>query len=555
MNIIDAVQGTQEWHAHRAHHFNASDAPAMMGLSPYKTRSELLREMATGITPEIDPATQRRFDDGHRFEALARPLAENILGEELFPVVGHEGKLSASFDGLTMDGSVCFEHKTINAAYREAIATGGKLPDALLVQIEQQLWVSQAERCLFMASKWTPDGELVEEVHCMVESDPALLNEVIKGWDQFQHDLENYRHEEVIAAPVAATIEALPALFVQVEGKVLATNLDAFKLAAQTFIDGIKTELVNDQDFADADKMVKFLKDGEERLALAKQQALAQTASIDELFRTVDAISEQMRSKRLALDKLVKAEKINRKAAIISDARQALDAHVAKLNERIGGLWMPTFNDGGFAEAIAGMKSLDSMRDKVSTALANAKIEANAIADTIEANRKSLTTHGAAGRDWIVLFPDFPQVCTKSIEDFHNLVTARVAQDVQRQEAEREKIRQEEAAKLTANNQTQFEDQRGNAQTYTCEQPDTSHLRQNGDGQQSVHADAREMPATEVASTPPIQVHLADAAMITEFLALQSCSPAAKKEMRAVLERWETYRCKMMSARGLAAAA
>lgn len=35
--------------AHRAQHHNASEAPAMMGCSPYKTRAQLVREMATGI--------------------------------------------------------------------------------------------------------------------------------------------------------------------------------------------------------------------------------------------------------------------------------------------------------------------------------------------------------------------------------------------------------------------------------------------------------------------------------------------------------------------------
>jgi predicted phage-related endonuclease len=65
------IQGTPEWHAFRAAHFPASEAPAMLGVSPYKTRNQLLQEKATGITAEVDAATQRRFDDGHRFEALA----------------------------------------------------------------------------------------------------------------------------------------------------------------------------------------------------------------------------------------------------------------------------------------------------------------------------------------------------------------------------------------------------------------------------------------------------------------------------------------------------
>ena len=92
MKVLNLTQGTPEWHAHRRQHFNASDAPAMMGCSPYKTRGELLREMHTGVAAEVNGATQRLFDDGHRAEALARPLAEKIIGEDLYPLVGSRGR-------------------------------------------------------------------------------------------------------------------------------------------------------------------------------------------------------------------------------------------------------------------------------------------------------------------------------------------------------------------------------------------------------------------------------------------------------------------------------
>lgn len=448
MKIFNAQQGTPEWLTHRMTHFNASDAPAMMGLSPYKTRQQLMAEMAEmpGFgAPEIDASTQSRFDDGHRFERLARKVAEEMIGQDLYPVTGYEGKLSASFDGLTLDQSICFEHKTFNSAYRDAINNGTDLPAALKIQIEQQLMISGATRCLFMASKWDDEDFLIEEVHCLIESDLKLRKAILQGWTQFAIDLESYQHIPAEIKPVAATIEALPVLFVQVEGKVLATNLDAFKAAAQTFIDGIKTELVDDQDFADADKMVKFLKDGEEKLALAKSQALAQTASIDELFRAVDSISEQMRSKRLALDKLVKAEKDNRRAEIMLDASAALRTHINKLNERLGDTrWMPNIN-GNFVEATKGLKTLDSMRDKVSVALANAKIEANDTADLIERNRKVMESNEH-------LVPDFASVCTKRADDFDALLALRIQQEAIRKSAE-------EAARLTEDNQTQFEHQ------------------------------------------------------------------------------------------------
>ena len=448
MNIMEEAQGSPAWHTHRASHFNASDAPAMLGLSPYKTRSELLRELATGHTPEIDPATQRRFDDGHRFEALARPVAERILGEELFPVVGYEGKLSASFDGLTMDGSVCFEHKTLNAAYRKAIEDGSPLPDALLVQIEQQLWVAQAERCLFMASKWSPDGELIEEVHCMVASDPDLLATVLKGWDQFQHDLENYQHEEVKVAPVAAPIEALPALAVTVSGSISLThNLERFGQRLSAFVGGLKIKPETDQDFADLDAAVKVLKEAEAALDAAESNALAQTTTIADMCNLVAMYRKTARDNRLMFEKIVKQEKENRKTAILNDAAVAIAAHVNKLNARIGGNWMPVnlVSAARFAESIKGMKSLDAMRDKVSTALAQAKIEANEIADRIEENRKVMEQLCDQ-----ILFPDFAQACTKQTDDFAALVAMRVSQDEQRKEAERVAAEAKTAAAVAA---------------------------------------------------------------------------------------------------------
>ena len=138
------VQGSEAWHAYRATHFNASDAPAMLGISPYKTRTQLLHELHTGLAPEVDAATQSRFDAGHAAEAAARPIAEQEVGEDLYPVVGSEGKLSASFDGLTMDGRIVWEHKLMNVDLADSLSRG-IIPDSYRPQLEQQLMVSGAD--------------------------------------------------------------------------------------------------------------------------------------------------------------------------------------------------------------------------------------------------------------------------------------------------------------------------------------------------------------------------------------------------------------------------
>lgn len=428
MQVLKITQQTQAWHDYRREHFNASDAPAMMGVSPYKSRAELLRELATGITEEVDARKQALFDSGHRAEDLARPLAEQIVGDMLYPIVGCSGRLGASFDGLTMDGRIALEHKRLNSSIREALAdpeaTGADLPMHYQVQMEHQCIVSECDRVLFLASDWSPAGELIEERHCWYTPNPELAEKILAGWKQLEADVAAYQPDADVVAvkPVARVIEALPALVAQVEGRVVTTNLKEFRLAASRFIEGIKTDLQTDQDFADAAQTVKFCEDGEKRLDLAKQQALAQTSSIDELFRTIDAISADLKAKRLKLEKLVDQRKVAIRVEIANKAQAEMDAHWAAVGERLGESWIKRAVPD-FPGAMKGKRTVESCRAAVDHALANAKIEMTQLADRLLANREALKRDGA---DWLFLFADFSQVGAKAPEDFRAVAELRI---------------------------------------------------------------------------------------------------------------------------------
>lgn len=457
MKTHSLIQGSPEWLAYRAQHFNASDAPAMMGCSPYKTRTQLLHEMHTGLTPDVDASTQRRFDDGHRFEALARPMAEKIIGMDLYPVTGSVGKLSASFDGLTMCETTAFEHKTLNADLLAVfnamtdIANGGKDLDLQYrIQMEQQLMVSGAERCLFMATKWNGD-ELSEARQTWYYHDHELRSAIMQGWTQFSIDLENF-------VPVAAEVKAvaspqfgLPAVSIQVNGSIaLVDNLDKFGSALTAYVERINKEPETDQDFADLEATVKTLKAAEEALDAAENGALAQTESIDSMRRTVGLYRDTARTNRLLVEKLVKVEKENRRTKIIGDAVAELVAHAAKLTQRIGKPYLPTIA-GDFQGVVKGLKSIDSMRDKVAGELARCKIEANAKADLIQVN---LTTLRELAGDHTFLFADTSVIVLKANDDLTALVKSRIAEhqtkEAARVEAQRLQIEATERAKVQA---------------------------------------------------------------------------------------------------------
>lgn len=453
MQTVSLVQGSPEWHAHRAHHFNASDAPAMMGCSSYKTRSQLIKELATGLTGEVDPATQRRFDDGHRFEALGRPLAEEIISEPLSPCVGVNGMWSASFDGLTFMHDAAFEHKTLNNTLREVMlegCTGADLPLMYQVQMEHQAMVSGCKRILFMASEWGPGGDLIEMRYCWYAPNPDLRAKIKEGWLQLAKEVEAYDPTAERPAPaVAAPVESLPAVVVQVNGALtVGGNLEDFGAALRTFIDRIPKKPSTDQEFADAEAATKALKKAEEALAAAEDGALAQISDVEVMRRTVANLKNLARTTRLATEKLVAAEKEARRTEIVTGAQAQLDHHVQALNQRLGANWLPRVA-GGFAETIKGLKSLDSMRDKVAVALTNAKHDANQLAARLEANRKHLVQEDG---DWIALFADFSTVGAKAEEDFQALASLRIGSHKQAEAArldkERERIRAEEAARL-----------------------------------------------------------------------------------------------------------
>ncbi len=430
MQIHNVTQGAPEWHALRANYFTASEAPTMMGTSKYQSRSELLAQKKTGIAPEVSESQQRLFDRGHETEALARAIIEAQLGEDLFPVVATEGNLLASVDGMDSLGTVVFEHKLWNEGLAEKVRSGDLEPHYYW-QLEQQLLVTGAERAIFVCSDGTEDNLVQMEYRPVA----GRREQLIAGWAQFEQDLAAYVAPEVTVEAVGRAPDALPALRIEVTGMVTASNLDAFKEHALAVFKGINTDLQTDQDFANAEKTVKWCGDVEERLAAARQHALSQTESIDALFRAIDEISAEARAKRLELDRLVKARKEKIRTDIATKAGTALREHIAQINETLGGRVVMPAIAADFAGAIKGKKTVSSVQESADTELARAKIEANQAADSI---RHNLRRFDELAADHAFLFADLQQLVLKDIDDLEAVIKARIADHVAEQARQQE---------------------------------------------------------------------------------------------------------------------
>lgn len=420
MKIHKEVQGSPEWLALRGMFKTASEAPAMMNASKQIKRNELLHAKQTGLSNDVHWWVQKfLFDRGHETEALARVVLEKKLGEDLYPVVCSEGELLASMDGIDGLDTFGFEHKMWNETL-SADVLAGQLDPHYYWQLEQQILVTGVEYIIFVCSDGTTDNWSQMEYRAV----PGRAEQLIAGWKQFDEDLANYVHVEDSIAPVGNAPDELPALRIEMTGMVTGSNLKEFEASAMAVIGAVKTDLQTDQDFADAKKAVKWCADAESAIEAAKKRALSQTESIEVLFKAMDRVSAFARETRLKVEKMVKAQELSIKVEIKQAAELAFVNHCATINARLGRVTLPAIA-ADFAGAMKGKRSLASIRDAVDSELARVKIEANAIAEVIDAN---LVILRELSPSHIGLFRDAQQIITKAADDFALLVKSRVAE-------------------------------------------------------------------------------------------------------------------------------
>ena len=455
MKQVTLLQGSPEWHAFRSTKFTASDAPAMLGLSKYKARDQLLHEKHTGTSPEVSEHQQRLFDKGHQAEALARPFVEDEIGEDLYPVTGVSDeweKISASFDGLTLSGEIAFEHKQWNEELASFIKNEKDLPNTHWPQVEQLLYVSGAKECIFVVS----DGTLNKRVLIVYKSNPERLAMVINGWKQFEKDLASYAPPAETVEAVAEEVTELPAIYMAAKGEVsIANNLDVFERGLTVFLnEKLIREPKDDNDFATLDLQIKAMKKAEDALEAAGESVLAQVEAVDRAMKKKDSLRELVRDNRLMAEKLLKSEKDRRRMEIHQAATAQVDAFMVDLNDEVGfRIPSPSLCLAG---AMKGKKTIASLQSAANDEVARAKIEARQVADNALANVKSIAS--ICKPDYAtLLFPDLHSLAvSKSNTDFVEIAKARVIQHEAALEkaridaAEAEKKRAEDESKKQA---------------------------------------------------------------------------------------------------------
>jgi len=143
--MSNLIPNTPEWEAMRKEKIGASDAPVIMGVSPYDTPYSLWQKKL-----DLLPQTQMTFpmERGHNLEPLAREQIELSLGKSLPPQVKFHDSLPwmmATLDGLSPDGKTLIEIKCPGEKDHQQ-ALSGQIPDKYYPQLQHQLEVCQLEK-------------------------------------------------------------------------------------------------------------------------------------------------------------------------------------------------------------------------------------------------------------------------------------------------------------------------------------------------------------------------------------------------------------------------
>lgn len=177
-------QNTKEWLEMRKNHIGASDAPVIMGDSPWKTPYQLWRGKL-----DLDPPTQMNaaMKRGHDLEPMARDAYIFETGVPVTPQIEFHSEykwMMASLDGISKDKSIIVEIKCPGKA-DHSLAMEGQIPKKYYAQLQHQLAVVNLNMAHYFSFN-SEGSHVLLEVHKDEEYIDKMICKEQKFWDCMQ---------------------------------------------------------------------------------------------------------------------------------------------------------------------------------------------------------------------------------------------------------------------------------------------------------------------------------------------------------------------------------
>ncbi|SCA63073.1 hypothetical protein SCG7086_AI_00180 [Chlamydiales bacterium SCGC AG-110-P3] len=160
--MMELQQNTDEWLEFRRKKIGSSDAPIIMGKSPWKTPHQLWEEK-TGVGTKDVSYESKAMQRGKFLEPEARKKFEEETGLVVWPDVlihPEHDFMIASLDGITMDGKTAVEIKCPGAKTHQ-MAVDGEVPEHYRIQMQHQMMVVGVETMYYFSFDGT-QGVILE---------------------------------------------------------------------------------------------------------------------------------------------------------------------------------------------------------------------------------------------------------------------------------------------------------------------------------------------------------------------------------------------------------
>jgi hypothetical protein len=147
IEIVDCVQGTPEWRAHRCGLITASVMSQVLAKGEGKTRQTLMYKLiGEAITGEpAEGYSNGHTERGHEME----PVARNLYQERQGVIVGACGFIKNHGCGYSPDGLIgasgLYEGKSRLPHLQAALLDADRVPPEHKAQIQAGLWISERE--------------------------------------------------------------------------------------------------------------------------------------------------------------------------------------------------------------------------------------------------------------------------------------------------------------------------------------------------------------------------------------------------------------------------
>lgn len=184
MKLLALEQNSQEWLEFRRSKIGASDAPIIMGVSPYKSPKQLLNEKRSGVSSTVMHAG---IQAGKDLEPYALSLLNAEKGLKMEPLVCQSDEyefMIASYDGYDLEANVACEIKVPNLADHQ-LAVNGKVPEKYYPQLQHQMLVSNLKSIIYCSYR---DLEIAIVI---VERDEAYLKSLIAKEKHFYECMQD----------------------------------------------------------------------------------------------------------------------------------------------------------------------------------------------------------------------------------------------------------------------------------------------------------------------------------------------------------------------------